>query len=74
MTKITMANKRLADWMSAMQLNDRQVAESVGVDVAYVWRMRNGRIAVADSFAWKFAAAYGYDTARRLFQTERNPA
>lgn len=65
------SNERLASWMKSMRLIDRDVAAATGVDTAHVWRIRKGKCAVPDSFAWKFAAAYGYETARRLFDAEK---
>lgn len=65
------ASERLAQWMELMRLNDRQVAERVGIDTAYVWRMRTGKRPVSGDFMWRFGQKYGFDVARGLFDTEK---
>jgi len=65
------ASERLAQWMELMRLNDRQVAERVGIDTAYVWRMRTGKRPVSGDFMWRFGQEYGFDVARGLFDTEK---
>lgn len=65
------ANERLAQWMELMRLNDRQVAERIGTDTAYVWRMRTGKRPVSGDFMWRFGQEYGFDVARGLFDDEK---
>lgn len=75
MKKTQTPSEKMAQWMKLMNLIDREVAEATGVDVAHVWRIRTGAVSVPDSFAWKFAKAYGYNTAKQLFlDNERIPA
>jgi len=68
------AGERLAQWMELMQLNDREVAERLGIDTAHVWRMRTGKRPVSGEFMWRFGQVYGFDVARGLFDNQRVPA
>lgn len=67
-------NERFANWMSACVLSDSDVAEKMKIDKAYIWRIRKGEREIADSFAWKFGQAYGFDLAQRLFSFDKEPA
>ncbi len=67
-------NQRFAHWMEIEGLKDIDVARRMEIDVAYIWRIRLGKRAVADAFAWKFGKTYGFDLAQKLFRIEREPA
>ena len=61
---------KFAAWMQFEGNTDSSVAKRVGVGAIYIWKLRHGKVAVSPSFAWKFAEAYDFDLARKLFEDE----
>ena len=55
------ANERLAAWMVIEGLADKEVGQRLGLDPAYVFRVRKGTRPVTAGFRWRFSQAYGYE-------------
>lgn len=69
---------KFAAWMQFEGNTDSSVAKRVGVGTVYVWKLRHGKVALSDSFAWKFGRVYGFELAQKLFEArtaqEKEPA
>ncbi len=67
-------NERFAAWMDVMRIGNTEVAKNMHISGIHVWKVKEGKAELSDSFAWKFGQAYGFDLAQRLFSTDREPA
>lgn len=65
--------EQFSRWMEIERIGDSDLARRMGVTSVYVWKLRHGKVEVSPSFAWKFAQVFGFDVARKLFDSEKEP-
>lgn len=59
-------NQKFNAWCVIEGKTDRVLAETLGLDPSYVWLLRKGQRQITDAVRWKFAEAYGYETALKV--------
>ena len=69
------ALKRLRGWMMVEGISTADMAAAMEINRQHVMKVTTGNTPLSPSFAWKFAEAYSFELARKLFsETERIPA
>lgn len=61
---------KFTSWMNLENKTDLEVATRIGVHWIHVYKIRRGALVPSPSFAWKFAKAYGFELAQKLFDSE----
>ena len=59
--------EELRKWMEQNKVSNSDLAERLGLSYNYIYLIVNGQRDITDTFRWRFAQAYGYDEATRLF-------
>ena len=63
-------SERLNTWMRERGFNYRTLAEVTGDTYSLIYMMAKGQRDVNDAFKWRFASAFGWDEAQRVFPVE----
>lgn len=59
--------EELRKWMEQNKVSNSDLAERLGLSYNYIYLIVNGQRDITDTFRWRFAQAYGYEEATRLF-------
>jgi transcriptional regulator with XRE-family HTH domain len=67
---VTAELDRLKAWMTASNMDARELAKQTGFSYPFVYRIMSGLRPASEKFKWAFFHAYGQDTAIQVFAGE----
>lgn len=65
--------ERVQHWMETNDITIKALAEQMGLSYDGVYVIVTGRRPMNGSFKWRFAQAFGWDTAQTLFNLPSQP-
>lgn len=60
-------NERILAWMKERNIGNSELAAAMGISYDLAYKVTTGQRIITDTFRWRFAQAYGYEEATRLF-------